>query len=89
METINQEHNLNLDSCLIARYRTDELALSLHQDNESILDSLHPIALTSFGTPRTIQFWDSRSEVDGHLVNEVQLNQGDVLIMKSGCQDKC
>ena len=87
MDKINLQFGLEFDSCLITRYLSGDQALSLHQDNESILDKSHPIILTSIGSPRTLQFWDSDREIDGNLVHEVTVKQGDLLFMESGCQD--
>ena len=87
MDRINTEYNLELDACLVTRYKSGEQALSLHQDNEKILDGDQPIVITSVGSSRILQFWDSNSEQNGQLIEEVNLSQGDLLIMKSGCQD--
>ena len=87
LSKINLQIGLELDSCLITRYMSGDQALSLHQDNESILDGSHPIALTSVGSPRTLQFWNAKCEDDGSLINEVTVKQGDLLIMEAGCQD--
>ena len=86
MTRINAELNLNLDACLVVRYSPDD-ALSLHQDNESVLDQSHPIVVTSVGAVRTLQFWDTNSEKSGHLVKEVSPKQGDIVIMGVGCQE--
>ena len=87
MKKINDDHNWHLDSCLVVKYSNSSQALSLHQDDESILDSSHPIVIASLGTPRTIQFWDSNSESSGRLVKEVTPAQGDLVIMEKGCQE--
>lgn len=87
LDKINLAHNLQLDSCLVTRYISSDVALSLHQDNEEILDGSHPIVVTSIGGPRTLQFWDSNSENNGELIEEVELIQGDLLVMKPGCQE--
>lgn len=87
MEKINSELNLQLDACLVIRYVHGNEALSLHQDNESVLDDAHPIVITSLGSARTLEFWDSRSESTGKLVKKVTPVQGDLLLMNKGCQD--
>ena len=58
-----------------------------HPNNEAILDGSHPIVVTSIGSSRTLQFWDSGSEHSGTLMKEVRIVQGDLLIMKPHCQD--
>ena len=86
MDHINSDLDLQLDSCLVIRYVGEDDALSLHQDDESILDDSHPIVVTPFGQPRTVQFWSSKQETSGTLIKEVMPLQGDLLIMKEGCQ---
>ena len=51
--------------CLLVRYSSVNTALSLHQDNEEILDESLPIVITSVGPARTLQFWDADSESKG------------------------
>ena len=86
MNSINSGLNLQLDSCLVVRYIAGNEALSLHQDNESILDPNHPIVVTSLGHPRTLEFWNSKHEASGKLVKKVTPTQGDLLVMNGGCQ---
>ena len=88
LDKINDKHGLELNSCLLVRYSSDNTALSLHQDNEEILDESHPIVITSVGPARTLQFWDADSESKGKLIKEVTPSQGDLLLMKAGCQSK-
>ena len=87
MEEINSCYQLELDSCLIIRYFAGD-TLSLHQDDESILDSSHPIVVAPLGCSRTIEFWDSKSESTGELITQATPKEGDILIMQPGCQEK-
>ena len=59
MAEINDQYALNLDLYFIVKYSTDGQAISLHQDNEPILDAKQPIFITSVGASRTLKFWDS------------------------------
>ncbi len=88
METINSSHDMNLNSCLIVRYSTDDQALTLHQDNEAIIDNSHPIVITTIGSSRTLEFWDSKSDSSGTLIKQLTPNEGDLVIMGVGCQEK-
>lgn len=86
MDKINKDHNLELNSCLAIRYVNSDDALSLHQDDESILDESHPIVITPFGSQRTVEFWDSNHESHGKLIKQITPVQGDMLVMNVGCQ---
>lgn len=86
MDLINKNTALQFDSCLVVRYVDGHEALSLHQDNESILDGNHPIVVTTIGDPRDIEFWSSKKECEGQLVRRLTPMEGDLLIMEKGCQ---
>lgn len=60
--------------------------MSLHQDNESLLDDEHSIVFTYFGHPRTLEFWNEKYEVSGKLIKKITPIEGDLLITKAGCQ---
>ena len=62
--------------------------LTLHQDNEELLDPTHPISNISIGSDREIQFWDSNNEKTGNLTVHLYLTEGSLLTMKAGCQIK-
>ena len=87
MQRINSKYHLGLDCCLIIRYKNDD-KLSLHQDDESILDDAHPIVVVPFGCPRKIEFWDSGSESTGTIAFQATPSEGDLLMMHPGCQEK-
>ena len=88
MDKINKEQSLEFNSCLLVRYSPEDHGVGLHQDNESILDSNHPIVITSLGNPRLLEFWDSRCETNGNIVKQLLPNEGDLVIMEVGCQEK-
>ena len=89
MELLNSKSSdLSHDSCLITRYRNSTDVLTLHQDNEELLDPTHPISNISIGSDREIQFWDSNNEKTGNLTVHLYLTEGSLLTMKAGCQIK-
>ena len=86
MKKINSENNLELNSCLLVRYSADDHGVGLHQDNEPIIDNTHPMVITSLGSTRSIEFWDSKYESTGKLIKQVEPIEGDLVIMEVGCQ---
>ena len=62
--------------------------LTLHQDDEDILDASYPICVVSLGATREITFWDSNSEHTGSLVKKIDLFDGTLVAMLPGCQKK-
>ena len=88
MGKINTELQVNCDSCLVVRYATEDQALSLHKDDEQIIDNDHPIVTASLGSTRVLQFWDSKTECTGTLIKEINPSEGDLIVMNTGCQEK-
>ena len=67
MELLNsQNSDLSHDFCLITRYRISTDILTLHQDNEELLDPSQPISNIPIGSDREIQFWDSNNVKTGN-----------------------
>ena len=83
MDKLNQEYDLELDSCLVARYTTKQQALSPHQDNEDIIDQCSPICNVSIGPTRIIEFTK-----DDTKVLEYKMENGSLLKMNPGCQSE-
>ena len=88
MAKLNADYGLRLDACLLIRYVVNDQSLSLHQDNEDIMDTSHPICNITIGSTRSIEFWDSKSADDGKLVKRLLMEEGTLVTMESGCQDK-
>lgn len=86
-DKINKQFNLTLDSCLVTRYKSHSQGLSLHQDNEEILDKSHPIMVVSVGDTRELEFWDNKSECNGKLVAKFSATEGSLVAMLPGCQE--
>ncbi len=83
---LNNDFGLNLDSCLLIRYKSNSHMLTLHQDDEEIFDENHPICTLSIGTSRHIEFWDGHKESEGKLVCRYELAEGTLVTMHPGCQ---
>ena len=88
MQKLNADLELELNSCLITRYRDGRDKLSLHQDNEFIFDHDTPMCNISVGAVRDIQFWDNGKEESGNLIHRFSLTEGSLLIMRPGTQKK-
>ena len=86
MDKLNADLGLELDSCLVIRYQSKQQFLSLHQDNEDIIDQSHSICNVSIGSARKLEFWDSPSEETGQLISKLTLAEGSLVRMKPGCQ---
>ena len=81
MYKLNQEYNIDLDSCLVARYYTKGQSLSWHQDNENIIDQTSPICNISIGPTRIIEF-----SKDNNTIMDLKMENGSILTMNPGCQ---
>ena len=86
MEKLNANLDLELDACLVTRYHSEDQFLSLHQDDEDIIDQSQSICNISIGSTRQIEFWDSGSEETGQLKSTLVQVEGPLVIMKPGCQ---
>ena len=85
---LNRDFGYNFDSCLLIRYTSHAQQLTLHQDNEDILDRSQPICCITIGCTRKLQFWDSGTEATGSLIKEVTMDEGTLVTMWPGCQTK-
>lgn len=88
MEDINKSLGLELDSCLISRYKNASESLSRHQDDEIIIDQQHAICNVSIGSPRDIQFWNSPLDGTGELIKHIHMQEGSLVVMYPSCQQK-
>ena len=87
-QKINSDFKIELDACLVIRYKDGSKGLSLHQDNEEILDPDYPILSLSIGQTRDIEFWDSGTESQGKLIKKCELVEGTLVAMLPGCQKR-
>ena len=88
MDDLNREFNFQLDSCLITRYKAAGDIISRHQDNECIIDQHHAICNISMGSSREIEFWSTGKEGTGMLVKQIFMQEGSLVIMQPGCQQR-
>ena len=75
-----------LEACLIIRYNSVETALSLHADDEDIMDHSKPICSFTIGASRSVDFF-SKARKPKH-VKSVKTSNNGLLIMRPGTQDK-
>lgn len=85
---LNTEMGTDLNSCLVTQYKSQDIALGFHQDNEDLFDPNSSIFNVSLGSSRTIEFRDAPTATTGTLIHSVFLQEGSVLIMKRGCQER-
>lgn len=75
-----------LEACLIIRYNSGETALSLHADDEDIMDHSKPICSFTIGASRTIEFFSKGRKPKP--VTSVRTSNNGLLIMRPGTQEK-
>lgn len=82
---IEKETGEDFNTCLINRYRNGADSMGWHSDNEKELGPHPVIASLSLGQTRDFQI---KSKVDSKHKLQLKLNNGDLLIMKAGFQEK-
>ena len=75
-----------LEACLIIRYNSEETALSLHADDEDIMDHSKPICSFTIGASRSVDFFSKGRKPK--RVKSVRTSNNGLLIMRPGTQDK-
>ena len=78
----NDGHSGTVVDALIAYYPTGYVCQSKHADDEPEIDQEIPIRTFSIGCTRSIEFYDAH----GKIAKTLELNEGSLYIMKSGCQ---
>ena len=81
-ESLSHLVGVEFNSVLCLLYRDGNDSMGLHSDDEHDLDPCAPICSVSFGAPRVMQ-WRSK---DATRRENVELGNGDVLIMQRGLQ---
>jgi alkylated DNA repair dioxygenase AlkB len=81
IETLSGQY---FNTCLINRYRNGRDSMGWHSDNEKELGPSPIIASLNLGETRDFQI---KSRVDSKEKLQIQLNNGDLLIMKAGFQE--
>ena len=75
-----------LDSCLVIKYNSTQASLSMHADNEPMIDQDKSICSYSLGYPRTLEFYTIGNRLKKALEFKTQ-NNG-LLVMKPGTQQQ-
>ncbi len=78
---LENDFNCKFNYCLSHLYRNGDDKIDRHSDKEALNN---PIASLSFGATRKFRF--QRKGVTSGWEKEFELNGGDLLIMKVGCQ---
>lgn len=84
-KSIEKVSGNDFNTCLINRYRNGTDNMGWHSDNEKELGPFPVIASLSLGETRDFQI---KSKVDSKQKLQIKLNNGDLLIMKAGFQEK-
>lgn len=74
----------DLNGCLANLYEDGRASISYHQDDETDMDLNAPIVVLSLGADRQFQF----KNIETSEVTTLTISNGDILIMKPGCQEK-
>ena len=87
MDKINQQHQVQLNSVLVAYYKNGEVSARLHDDNEATMDHNQPICVLSLGAQRKVEFVSNGQP--GYSAPSLSLEpvNGSLYIMKPGTQD--
>ena len=88
MYSLNKKFGLHFDSCLLSCYTKPSDSISRHQDNELLIDQAHSICNLSLGSSREIEFWDSHKEGSGNLIHHIFMQEGSLVFMLPGCQQR-
>jgi alkylated DNA repair dioxygenase AlkB len=77
INTLNQQFDLSLNSCLFNLYEDGSQAMGYHKDNEKTMDPNHPILSLSLGADRS---FGVKSDLD-KIERIFTLHTGDLLFM--------
>ncbi len=83
LNKVSKECNVRFNGCLLNYYRNGDDHMGWHSDKEKELRSHCPIASLSLGASRDFFF----KNVERKFKVQLKLKDGDLLIMKSGCQE--
>ena len=87
LDTVNGKLGVIFNSVLINKYRTKNVTLGWHQDNESVIDQALPIAIFSLGASRRFQISDSKVKSKRTQMIDKILVENSIPIMKPGLQN--
>ena len=81
-EYIYKTFNIKYNVVLINRYTSPNDKVGWHSDDEKMINQNFPIISISLGQSRKFQIKDKSTKA----VESIKLNDGDIIVMKSGCQ---
>ena len=85
MEEINNKHECILNSVLVSYYKSGNVSVSLHHDDEDTMAPDQPICVLSLGAKRKVEFVNN-SHASYHTSLALTPENGSVYIMKKGTQ---
>ena len=86
LNMINKKWGYRLNACLVSYHPSEKTSLSLHTDNESILDHSQPIVNVCFGVTRRIEYLRITQNHNERPLKAIELKPSSVFTMLPGCQ---
>ena len=86
LNLINEKWGYRLNACLVSYHPSEKTSLSLHTDNESILDHSQPIVNVCFGVTRRIEYLRITQNHNERPLKAIELKPLSVFKMLPGCQ---
>ncbi len=87
LQKINQDFNLDLNSCLITHYRDGKAGIRLHDDSEPEMDDQSPICVFTIGDGRPIEFLLRYQTASSTPLLRFTPLEGSLYTMEKGCQE--
>ncbi len=84
LQDVNSFSNTDFNGCLLNLYRSGIDKMGWHSDNEPEIDQKSDIFSLSLGSTRDFAF---KNRISGHRF-DLNLCDGDLLIMRAGCQEE-
>ena len=88
LSMVNESNEVSgpLDACLLIKYNSNQASLSLHADDEPIIDQNKSICSFSIGSPRTIEFFQKSHR--SKLVKKIRMEDNSLVVMRPGTQQQ-
>jgi alkylated DNA repair dioxygenase AlkB len=77
--------NVRFEGCFVNGYANEKNALGWHADDSPEIDPSEPIAIVSFGAPRSIMF-RRKGEKNPKNIKQITLGSGSLCMMAAGMQ---
>ncbi len=84
LDTVNSKLGLNYNSILVNKYKTKNVSLGWHKDDEAEIDTNVPISSLSFGAIRRFQICDVVERSKRSQFFECELKENSLITMNSG-----